>query len=193
MKKREIILDFTSLLDVTLIIIFFFVIFSHFDSEDKKAQTENKIAELQTAIEEAEDREATADKLISQLEKDLEIVRNSSERRAENVEEMLAYAQSGNIKALLIMQENNWIIRIISQESVISEIDFQDDIGTELSKAIEKAGYKKEDTIFCDFVFDGSLPGTASAYRSITKGFDMVKKEYQYLYYSETDLSIGEG
>ena len=34
MKKRDVILDFTSLLDVTLIVIFFFVIFSHLDTED---------------------------------------------------------------------------------------------------------------------------------------------------------------
>ena len=36
MKKRDVILDFTSLLDVTLIVIFFFVLFSHLDSEENK-------------------------------------------------------------------------------------------------------------------------------------------------------------
>ena len=60
MKKRDVILDFTSLLDVTLIVIFFFVIFSHLDTEDNRAKTEAKVAELETAIEEAEEREAAA-------------------------------------------------------------------------------------------------------------------------------------
>ena len=72
MKKRDVILDFTSLLDVTLIVIFFFVIFSHLDTEDNRAKTEAKVAELETAIEEAEEREASAEELITQLEKEID-------------------------------------------------------------------------------------------------------------------------
>ena len=42
MKKKDILLDFTSLLDVTLILIFFFVIFSHLDNVQSTAQIEDK-------------------------------------------------------------------------------------------------------------------------------------------------------
>lgn len=192
MKKRDIILDFTSLLDVTLIVIFFFVIFSHLDTEENRVKTETKVAELEMAIEEAEEREANAEELIAQLEKEIEIVRNSSERQASNIEEILKYGKSGNIKIILIMQENGWIIRINCKEDVITEIDSNTNIGKELSSAIQKAGYEVEDTVFCDFVFDGSLPGTASAYKKITRALNSVEKEYKFLYYSETDLSIGE-
>lgn len=100
MKKRDVILDFTSLLDVTLIVIFFFVIFSHLDTEDNRAKTEAKVAELETAIEEAEEREASAEELITQLEKEIDIVRDSSARQASNIEEMLKYGKSGNIKII---------------------------------------------------------------------------------------------
>ena len=57
MKKRDVILDFTSLLDVTLIVIFFFVLFSHLDSQENKARTDAKVQELELEIKEAEDRE----------------------------------------------------------------------------------------------------------------------------------------
>lgn len=192
MKKRDVILDFTSLLDVTLIVIFFFVIFSHLDTEENRARTEAKVAELETAIEEAEEREASAEELIAQLEKEIDIVRDSSERQASNVEEILEYGKSGNIKIILLMQDGGWLIRVNCKEEVLAEISSDSDVGTELIAAIESAGYSEEDTIFCDFVFDGSLPGTASAYRKITKGLDDVEEIYRYLYYSETDLSIGE-
>lgn len=192
MKKRDVILDFTSLLDVTLIVIFFFVIFSHLDTEDNKAKTEAKVAELETAIEEAEEREASAEELITQLEKEIDIVRDSSERQASNIEEMLEYGKSGNIKIVLFMQDGGWMIRVNCKEEVLAEITSDLDVGTELKSAIKTAGYSEKDTIFCDFVFDGSLPGTASAYRKITKGLDDVEEIYRYLYYSETDLSIGE-
>lgn len=192
MKKRDVILDFTSLLDVTLIVIFFFVIFSHLDTEDNRAKTEAKVSELETAIEEAEEREAEAEELIRQLEKEIEIVRDSDERQASNVEEILQYGKSGNIKLVLCMNEENWTIRVNCKEEMIAEIGLDADIGEELKVAIQKAGYSSEDTIFCDFVFDGLVPGTARAHRQITKGLDEVEEEYNYLYYSETDLSIGE-
>ena len=192
MKKRDVILDFTSLLDVTLIVIFFFVIFSHLDTEDNRAKTEAKVAELETAIEEAEEREASAEELITQLEKEIDIVRDSSARQASNIEEMLKYGKSGNIKIILVMQDGGWILRVNCKEEVLTEITSDKDIGAELKAAIIAAGYSEKDTIFCDLVFDGSLHGTASAYRKISKGLDDVEEIYRYLYYSETDLSIGE-
>ena len=36
MKNKDIVIDFTSLLDVTLIIIFFFIMFSTFDTDNEK-------------------------------------------------------------------------------------------------------------------------------------------------------------
>ena len=54
MNKREIILDFTSLLDVIMIILFFFILFSHLETEDAKTA-------LQTAEQNAIEREAQAD------------------------------------------------------------------------------------------------------------------------------------
>lgn len=142
MKKRDVILDFTSLLDVTLIVIFFFVIFSHLDTEDNRARTAAKEAELETAIEEAEEREAGAEELIAQLEKEIEIVRASDERRASNIEEMLEYGKSGNIKIILVMQDNGWTIRINCKEAAVTEIDSSADIGEELLKAIQMTGYE---------------------------------------------------
>ena len=192
MKKRDIILDFTSLLDITLIVIFFFVLFSHLDSEENKAITEAKVKELEIAIEKADAKEANAAELVEQLEQEIRIVREVDERQAANVEELLSYQKSGNIKMILVMQENGWIVRVQSKQSVVAEIDAQAQIGEQLITAIQVAGYDVEDTILCDFIFNGLLRGTASAYRTIKKGLHLVEKEYPFLYYSETDLSIGE-
>lgn len=192
MKIREIFLDFTSLLDVTLIVIFFFVIFSHLDGEENRAKTEAKVSEMEVAIDAAEDREALALELGVQLENDLQIVRDVDERQAETAEGLMEYAKNGNVKMILAMQEEGWKLRLNHKEESVAEILFDADIGAELGNTLQKLGYDEKDTIFCDFVFDGSLPGTASAYRKITRGLDTVMEQYRYLYYSETDLSIGE-
>ena len=41
MKKRQIILDFTSLLDVIMIILFFFIIFSSLETDNLKKDLED--------------------------------------------------------------------------------------------------------------------------------------------------------
>lgn len=191
MKKKDLILDFTSLLDVTLIVIFFFVLFSHLDSQENKARTDEKIQEYEVAIQDAEDREAIANEMIAQLEDELEIVRASDERRANNVSEILEYNRSENLKILLDMKDGSWGIRVIRKEELVAYIEKSNSLGDDIIKAMEDAGYGVEQTIFCDFVFDGSVPGTASAYRMISNGLSEVSAQYKYLYISETDLSFG--
>lgn len=192
MRKRDIVLDFTSLLDVTLIVIFFFVLFSHLDEQENKARTESKVQELEVAIQEAENRESEADKLIEQLENEIAIVQDYSERQASNLSEMLEFNRSENIKIILDMDSTKWSVRIIKAENVLATIEGKENISNDIKQVFSDAGYDNTKTIFCDLVFDGSLPGTASAYRNITKSIREVSEEYRYMYISETDLSIGE-
>lgn len=185
MKKRDIFLDFTSLLDVTLIIIFFFVIFTRIDVEEKFDQ-------LKEEQQQVEAREEEANELVQQLEQEIELVRDASERQASNIKEIIQYEKSGNMKFVLVMQMDEWTINVNCKKETIAEIAANSDIEYEIINALKKAGYVETDTIFCDFVFDGSLPNTASAYRNITNAFESVKKKYKFLYCSETDLSIGK-
>ena len=61
---------------------------------------------------------------------------------------------------------------------------------SEIKKLFEQ--YTPEDTLFCEFILDGSKAGTASAYRTIDKAIKFVRSTYSNLYYSETDISIVE-
>ena len=127
------------------------------DSEENKAITEAKVKELEIAMEKADAREAKAEELVEQLEQEIQIVREADERQAENVEELLSYRKSGNLKMILVMQENGWLVRVQSKQSVVAELDAQAQIGEQLLHAIQAAGYDVEDTILCDFIFDGLL------------------------------------
>ena len=149
MKKRDVILDFTSLLDVTLIVIFFFVLFSHLDEQENKARTDAKVQEMQVAIQEAEDRESDANELVNQLEEELEIVQEYSDRQASNVFEMLEFNKSENIKIILDMDTSSWSVRVIKADTVIAVIDGKDNIGDDVMNALSAAGYDNSKTIFC--------------------------------------------
>lgn len=192
MKKNDIILDFTSLLDITLIIIFFFVLFSHLDSQENKERTDEKVQELEIAIDEANRKSLVADKLAAQLEEDIEIVQDSNARATSNTVEIINYNKSDNLKIILDMNSDGWEIRVILQENLIEVIRNNSDITNELLLLFENNGFDKKQTIFCDFTYDGSEAGTRLAYNTIIDCFKEIKKEYKYLYLSETDLSIGK-
>ena len=192
MNRRDVILDFTSLLDVTLIIIFFFVIFSNLDSQANRARTDEKVQELERAVHQAEDREANAKELEEQLQKEIDIVKESDIRRGENADGIIAFDKNENIKIILDMEPDAWSIRIIGNKEVIATASDKDLVDERIKMALDGAGYTNDDTIFCDFVFDGSRLGSYSAYRRIKNALSTLQKNYKYLYVSETDLSIGE-
>ncbi len=194
MKKREPVLDFTSLLDVTLIIIFFFVLFSHLDDEENKNRTDAVIREYQAAMQEAEKRETEADGLKQQLEQELSVVREYSDKKADEISEILEFNKSGNLKLILDVDEadpTKWKLRAIRGASV-HFMEGSPEIGTELIELLETLGYEQDVTMFCDLVFDGNAPGTLTAYKILSLNLNEVRKKYPHLYTSETDLSIGE-
>ena len=189
MKRRDIILDFTSLLDVTLILIFFFVVFGHLDSEENRIRTDKKIMELNTAVMEAELREEEADRLADKLEDEIRLVTEASERNGSNVSELLSYNRNQNLKIILDMKEEGWAIRMIVDEDVTAEIDGKENLTEDMMKFITDAGYDTGDTILCDLIYDGSMAGSRLAYKTITDGLNELSEQYRYLYISETDLS----
>ena len=192
MKKKDILLDFTSLLDVTLILIFFFVIFSHFDNVQSTEQIEDKESQLQSQLNDAAERESQAQELKEQLEYEIGIVQNADDRAKDNVEEILEFTKGTNLKLILEMSDGKWTLVVSSENEVISRITAGDNVEARLTEALKNAEYAKGDTILCDFVYNGSQAGTVSAYRKITKAMEAIQEEYKYLYYSETDLSVGE-
>ena len=193
MKKRDIFLDFTSLLDVTLIIIFFFVLFSHLESEENKAATEDAVAKLEQEIVIAETREREAEELAIQLQEALDVVKSSDERNGENIEALVDYIMGTNLKMYLDVESSrNWKIRIVKGKEVLCTVNQSDDIANEIIYIFQQNGYTKEDTILCELVFDATVPGSASASRMTEKVLSQIKEEYKYLFVSKTDTSIGE-
>lgn len=66
MKKRQIILDFTSLLDVIMIILFFFIIFSNLETDNLKKDLEDKQQQVSAELEEAKAKNDKADELLGE-------------------------------------------------------------------------------------------------------------------------------
>ena len=191
MKTRDIVLDFTSLLDVTLIVIFFFVLFSHLDDQANKALTEEKVKELEEATQQAEMREEEAEELKDRLENEIEIVTESNERQGQNARAIIEYSQGRNFKIFLDMEDGTWKMRIVKDNELVDVIQANERIKDKLVSIFEKYDCNERSTIFCDFFYDGTEPGTKNAYEKISAGLTELRKEYRFLFVSETDRSVG--
>lgn len=185
-------MDFTSLLDVTLIVIFFFVIFSHMENLDNAAKTEEKLVEMEKAIENADAREREAADLIEQLQDEIDIVQDANGRAGSNVVEMLEFDRGTNLKLILEMENAEWTLKVVCKNENVNRITKSDDIAGEIRTILLQGGYADKNTVLCDFVYDGSEAGTVLAYRTIIEALEELQGEYKYLYFSETDLSVGE-
>ena len=193
MKNRDILIDFTSLLDVTLIIIFFFIMFSSFetDTEKKKAVSEAQqtLAEAESKLEEANELQKQADEALAELAK-------ADERGAENIDAILAYSRNETLKLNLKKNGSKWEAEVYQKNELLKKIDYttEEDLEKAIVDILTSKSITTTDTILCDFLFNGSEPGSHKEYQTVIKTFDTIRNNgYEHLYYSETDLSIVGG
>lgn len=199
MKIKDIILDFTPLLDITLILLFFFILFSNVDIAESKARLDSQMESIQEQQKAVDDRMNQADAMFeeadalkAQSEADLAIIADASNRQLSNLEALITFNRGANIKLILSMNNGEANIKIFQGKDLIANASPHGDLAGIICAALKETGYTEEDTVLCEFVLDGSEAGTATAYREIKQNLLYVKGAYKYFYYSETDISMGE-
>lgn len=202
-NKREIILDFTSLLDVILILLFFFVIFAQFDSnqaiqdanEKANAQIEQAKEDQQKAadqLEEAKEEWAVAEQARLQAEKELEEVKQANERAAANIDGILDFDKGVNLKIFLSGREGAWSMQVKLGEDTIGNLNNirdskPEDMAKEFSKIVSDCGYTKESAILCDMLYDSSKSGSRKAKENTDSMIALLRKDYVHFFCSMTD------
>ncbi len=199
-NKREIILDFTSLLDVIMLILFFFVMFSQIgvDNALKYAETKQNEAEQQIADAAAEWK--AANEALKQAEEQLK-----EQQQATALAESIILNGSADFdkalsfKLVLDGEKDDWSISVKpanDKDKVIRTIsDVRnrnvDDITSEFERIILKYGYSNEDAFLCDLMYNSDDTGSRMAKNNTD---DMLKSfrddlGYKFLFVSTTDLS----
>ncbi len=201
MNKREIILDFTSLLDVIMIILFFFILFSHIEAIDAIEEKEKMQAEHSQIIEQAEQIKSDAEELLadaeiknSQAEELLSEVKQSDSRSAYNIQGIDEFSRGLNLRLNLNMNGDSgvWELDVFCGDEFIDSImkNTPEMMKQLFSDIITEKGYTQEDTILCVFTYNASESGTRSAYKAIDEMFELFKSDYQHFFVSDTDTSI---
>lgn len=193
-KRREIILDFTSLLDVILIILFFFILFSHIETMDAKEAAQKAQEAAQAVAEEAEtarlEAEAAREDAYDLLDRASDIEKGA----AANIAGIDEFVRGQNLRFSLRMAKRSWTLEIYAQDVLLAEIeqDETDRMTDALSELLTAKGYAKDDALLCIFMYDGAQGGTAAAYREIQALFREMRQTYPYFYVTELDSSVYE-
>jgi len=199
-NKREIILDFTSLLDVIMLILFFFVMFSQIGVNDALKDAETKQTEAEQQIAEAAAEWEAANKALKQAEEQLK-----EQQQATALAESIILNGSADfdkalsIKLVLDGEKDDWSISVKpadDKDKVIGTISDvrnrnADEIASEFERIILKYGYSKENAFLCDLMYNSDDTGSRMAKNNTD---DMLKSfrndlGYKFLFVSTTDLS----
>lgn len=200
-RKREIILDFTSLLDVIMIILFFFILFSHIETIDAKSRYEAAMSDADAVLAEADERMQAAESrmeeakaLHEEAQTKLDNLEEENPRSAANIDGIAEFSKGLNLRLQLTAKGDSWSVSLCRADQgseSFAEISYgtAEAMAQSITHALGAIGYTKQDTILAIFVYDGNLGGSKAAYDKLHDAFDRMKKEYKYLYISDLDIS----
>ncbi len=191
MKRiREIILDFTPLLDVTLIILFYFILFSHMGAAEAQQKADRERADAAAAQTAAAQHMEEAEQLMQQAEFERRVLAEAGGNGAMLEQAVEEYAAGRNIKLLLTMNGKSWTLRVRrgNARDTLAELHSAEDLSL-LTAALRKAEYQKDDIILCELIYDADEDGTNQAYQDVRQILEQVREAFPHIYISETDLS----
>lgn len=194
-RLREIVLDFTPLLDITLIILFYFILFSHMGAAEAQQNAARAAADAEAAQSAAAEMMAEAERMqqsAADLQRDaaerLAILEETDRHQAAAAAAMQAFAHSENLKLRLVCGADSWTLHVQQGQTMLAELA-GDALAANLTEEMQTAGFASGDVILCEFAYTATEPGSYQAYRAVRAALDAVRTEYPQLYVSETDLS----
>ncbi len=201
MKRNRISLDFTSLLDITMIILFWFMIKYRASAEEVQAKAQEQIDNIQSISAQLEadraDFEAEKQEWSEKAEAEMKRIENADKNAALNQKALDGLNDNILIDIKLSTEKsgNKWkkIISVYNGKTYIGDIEFEKtsdtNIAGEISSMLEAAGLRHDNTIIGIFIYDGDQYATALTVNDIIKSIRKVSEEYPQFYCASINIS----
>ncbi len=204
MKNRDVILDFTSLLDIVLLILFFFILYSAFNVKEAETRAdaarvayEEQLGALETekaGLEEERTRLRTEEE---RLRAEWDRIRALDENAGRNQEALIAFDNGAMLSFYLRKEDDSdaWELRALRKSSAVGEEELVgrvlpgEDLHASIIRIIDEAGYGKDDVLIVTFVYDGNVIGTHRLYVEIMKAFREIQAERKNVYLTAVNTS----
>ena len=190
MKYREVILDFTSLLDIIMIILFFFILFSTFDVETAAEKAQQKQEEYETFISETQEEQ---NQWQEKADKEWKRLQQSDQTASDNLQALIAFDQ-GNMLSLSLQdieRSDKWTLSITENQKKITALSAEsgEKLKQDLKAVFEQYGLNNGEVILCVLTYDGYSYGTEQAVPEIEKAVRDLQKDYVNLYFTTINIS----
>ena len=186
---KELLLDFTPLLDVTMILLFFFVLFSRIGVDGIRQEAAQNMQDAKALHTEAVQMMSDAEALQADAADQLAILAETDARAAEAAEAMIAFSRGENYRLRLKMETDGWVLRIYQGKKIVGALTDSKTFTEDLKDSLDRAGWKTADTLLCEFCYEAADPGSRAAYRRVSSALKEIRKQYPHVYISEIDLS----
>ena len=217
-RRRDLVLDFTALLDIVLLLLFFFLLYSHYEVQtaeeaasaravhaEAQAEADQQAAEREIA--EARRLERQYQELLTenaalkqQYERDLQTLAEVSARSGGIAAALNGFVHDNNLKLMLVpdgsyqdQSSDRLLLRVMFRQDVIASYDYREVTADDLVRDLTGQGLSSNSVIMCDFVYDGDAVDSSDAYRKVRGILEELRngRGYLLLYVSETDFSKG--
>lgn len=202
MKRSRISLDFTSLLDITMIILFWFMIKYKASAEEVRNKAQEQISSVQAIAAQLEEEktafEAEKENWQKEADAEFERIKNADENAAKN-QQALSEFDKGSVIYIKLDSETDssgnkkWFLNIENGKEHMGRFEFEKntDITAELTEIFRNSGFGKDDVMLGVFVYDGSQEGTAPILytSSAEKHIKAVSEEYPQFYCASINIS----
>lgn len=204
MRKKDVVLDFTSLLDITLIILFFFILYSAFDVKESQARIEKTRVEYEEKLDVLEEEKTHLNdewnKLHDEeerLNKEWERVRTLDEHAVQNQQALIGFNNGSMLTFILEKEETNddWEIRVMRGESnseeepIVGSIRPGENLYNSILSLFENAGFEENDVLIVTFAYNGNQIGTHRLYLEIMEAFREVQASRNNVYLNAVNTS----
>ena len=195
MKLREIILDFTSLLDVIMIILFWFIL--NYQTETTKIREKANAAEQAAAEAQliAEERQQAAQEHWQAADDALNELASIDERQASIQRAIRDFRQGKSLHLKLVSDAHYWYVQVsLGDDEELGRIYSEDErlFGAQLNEMLKTAGFAPDDTIFCVLSYDSTDPGSYDAYKSVTREIRNIQLGNNQFSCTEIDRAVPE-
>lgn len=190
MRKKDVILDFTPLLDIILIILFFFILYSVFNVKESEERAEQARMAYEDKLDALDAEEA-------RLGAEWERLRTLDENAARNQQALIAFDNGSMLSFNLQKEDDNdaWRLSATRKRSADGDEERVGVIlpGEDLTKGIlrifAEAGYAEDEVLIVTFTYNGNVIGTHRLYREIMKAFRDVRTVRKNVYLTAINTS----
>jgi len=200
MKIKELILDFTPLLDITMILLFWFILSSHDQAVTIQQEADEKTAEASSLSQELEEQIELSRQEMEEwrieAQQELDIIREADSDAADNMQALLDHLEGKSIVMdLEIQSAADWRLSVRSGDTVLGTAGSENGMsitapGThnELSKEIvsilKGSGADPSQSMICTVLYDGDSLYSGRAKAALESALTDVRRTYKKMYCS---------